>query len=97
MEPDSAVPVKVRPEVWLVMLSDDELPVSSALSRSGVDGAEGAALSIVTERLDEAFERLPAVSLDLALIWWLPSASDKSIDQFPPVAVAELPVAVDPS
>ncbi len=91
------MPVKVKPEVWLVMLSVDEMPVSSAASRSGVDGAEGAEMSIVTDKLDEAFERLPAVSRDLALIWWLPSASERSIDQLPPVAVAEEPVAVDPS
>ncbi len=89
--------MKVRAEVWLVMLSDDELPVSSALSRSGVDGAEGAALSMVTDRLDEAPDKLPAASRDFALIKWLPSASERSIDQFPPVAVAELPVAVEPS
>ncbi len=91
------MPVKVKPEVWLVILSVEEVPVSSALSRSGVDGALGAALSIVTDRLDEALDRLPAVSRDFALIWWLPSASDKSIDHVPPVAVAEDPGAVEPS
>ncbi len=79
------------------MLSVDEIPVSSAASRSGVDGAEGAEMSIVTERFEDAEDRLPEASLDLALIKWLPSASERSIDQFPPVAVAEEPVAVDPS
>ncbi len=89
--------MKVKPEVWLVMLSDEETPVSSALSRSGKDGIDGATLSMVTIRLEEALERLPATSLALALIKYSPSLSARSIDQFPPVAVAEEPVAVEPS
>ncbi len=62
------MPVKVRAEVWLVMLSEDEMPVSSAASRSGVDGAFGAAVSIVTDKLEEAAEILPALSIPFALI-----------------------------
>src|SRR2546421_481562 len=45
----SAVPLKVG-VVALVILSVLEVPVSEAAIRSGVDGALGAVVSIVTER-----------------------------------------------
>ena len=51
----SAVPLKVG-VVLLVRLSLDEVPLSDALSKSGVDGAEGAEASIVTVKPLEATE-----------------------------------------
>src|SRR5207237_2867542 len=72
--PDSAVPVKVG-VVLLVMLSVFEEPVSLAAARSGAVGAVGAAVSMVTERPPEAALVLPAASVALAVIVWLPEPS----------------------
>ena len=60
--------MKVRPEVRLVMLSVDEVPVSSASSRPKPVGAMGALESMVTDRLDENVDKLPAASLDFAVM-----------------------------
>ncbi len=67
LEPASAVPDKVKPEVFLVMLSVLELPVSSAESKSGIEGA-ATVVSTVTDKLPEATEGLPAASVALAVI-----------------------------
>ena len=48
--PASAVPVKVG-VVTLVMLSVLDIPLSDAAIRSGADGATGACVSIVTDRI----------------------------------------------
>ena len=58
----SAVPVRVG-VVSVVILSVLELPVSEAASRSGVDGADGDAVSIVIVKALEAVEVLPAGSV----------------------------------
>ena len=61
------------------------------------NGAVGAVVSIETDRPDDAVDVLPAVSVDLAVIVWPPSASAEAvIDQLPPVAVA-VPNTVVPS
>src|SRR5436189_207047 len=63
----SAVPLKVG-VVLLVRLSVVELPLSLAAVRSGVEGALGAAASIVTLRVLEAVPVLPATSVALAVM-----------------------------
>ncbi len=63
----SAVPVKVG-VVSLVRLSVLEEPVSLPAVRSGVPGAEGAVVSMVTDKADEAADWLPAASVALAVI-----------------------------
>ena len=65
--PASAVPVKVG-VVSVVILSVLELPVSEAASRSGVDGADGDAVSMVIVKALEALEVLPAASVTCAVI-----------------------------
>ena len=54
--------------VSVVLSSVEEEPVSEALARSGVEGAEGAVVSIVTERAAEAAETPPAVSVAVAVM-----------------------------
>lgn len=63
----SAVPLKVG-VVSLVLLSVSELPVSLPASISGVPGADGAVVSIVMARADEADEVLPAASVAVEVI-----------------------------
>ena len=63
----SAVPVKVG-VVSLVLLSVFELPVSELESRSGVDGAAGAAASIMIVKAEDAFETFPAASVTCAVM-----------------------------
>ena len=62
----SAVPMIVGVSS-LVMSSVLELPLSLPASISGVDGAAGAVVSIVTARADEALLVFPAVSVDVAV------------------------------
>src|SRR4051812_6697577 len=69
----SAVPVKMG-VVTLVTLSVFEKPLSDAAVRSGVEGAAGAVLSMVTERAAEATPVWPAASLAVAVILCTPSA-----------------------
>ena len=63
----SAVPVRVG-VVSVVILSVLELPVSEEASRSGVDGADGDAVSIVIVKALDALEVLPAASVTCAVI-----------------------------
>src|SRR5437588_124636 len=70
--PASAVPVKVG-GVLLGRLSVVELPLSLAAVRSGVEGAVGAPVSIVTLRALEAVPVLPARSVALAVMLCGPS------------------------
>ena len=61
MEPASAVPVRVG-VVALVMLSLLDTPLSLPLARSGVEGALGAVVSLVT-----------VSPVERGLVWLLPS------------------------
>ncbi len=70
----SAVPVKVG-VVSRVRLSELEEPVSLAGSRSGMLGAAGAVVSMVTASTVEAAEVLPAASVAVAVMLLTPSAS----------------------
>ena len=54
----------------LVLSSVLELPLSLPASRSGVDGAAGAVVSIVTARADEALPVLPAASVQMLASDW---------------------------
>ncbi len=63
----SADPVNVG-VVSDVMLSVDELPVSVPALKFGVAGAEGAALSILTDSAEDADAILPAVSVAFAVM-----------------------------
>ncbi len=57
----------------LVLLSVDEVPVSEAAIRSGADvGADGAAVSIVTVRIPDADDALPAASVAITVMLWTP-------------------------
>ena len=72
--PASAVPLNVAAATF-VMLSVLEEPESDAAARSGVLGAVGARVSMVTERLDAAALVLPAVSVAVAVMLCVPAAS----------------------
>jgi hypothetical protein len=65
--PASAVPLKVG-VVMLVRLSLLDDPESLPLLKSGVDGAVGEVVSIVTESADDAAEIFPAESVCWAVI-----------------------------
>src|SRR5947209_2712483 len=69
----SAVLVKVG-VVTLVMLSVLDVPLSLAAVRSGAEGAAGALVSMVMLKAPERAETLPAASVALAVMLWLPSA-----------------------
>src|SRR3954449_5506907 len=93
----SAVPVKVG-VATLVRLSVPDEPESEAVARSGVEGAAGAAVSMVTDRPPEAVPVLPAASVALAVIVWLPEASvDVAMLQLPLPSAVPLPTWVAPS
>ena len=72
--PASAVPVKVG-VVTLVSLSVLEVPESLAAARSGADGAAGAVVSIVMLSAPDAAETLPAASVAVAVMLWVPCDS----------------------
>ena len=63
----SAVPMKVG-VVSLVKLSLFDVPVSELASRSGVEGAAGAAVSMVIVKAEDAFETFPAASVAFAVM-----------------------------
>ena len=71
--PASAVPVKVG-VVTLVMLSVLDTPVSDAVIRSRACGRAGAVVSMVIDRAAEAALTLPATSVALAVMLWMPFA-----------------------
>src|SRR6185436_9033482 len=64
--PASAVPVKVG-VVALVLLSTLEEPLSLPAAKSGVEGAFGAVVSIVTASAAEAGLTFPAASVAVAV------------------------------
>ncbi len=70
----AAIPVRLS-VVSLVMLSVSDNPVSLAAARSGVPGASGAVVSMVTVRAEEAAEVLPAASVAVAVMLLTPSVS----------------------
>src|SRR5712672_217432 len=93
----SAVPVKVG-VATLVRLSVPDAPESEAVARSGVEGAVGAVLSIVTDSPVEAVLVLPAASVALAVIVWLPEASVEAVMlQLPLPSAVPVPSTVVPS
>src|SRR6186997_72077 len=80
------------------MLSVAEVPESEAAARSGIDGAAGAEVSIVTDSADEATLVLPAASVALAVMLWLPWINvELVIDQLPEPSAVALPIWVAPS
>jgi hypothetical protein len=78
--------------VSLVMSSVLEDPKSDAVVKSGVPGAEGAEVSMVTESPEEATEVLPAVSLCVAVMLCTPSLRVPAVS----VALPPLHVPLDP-
>src|SRR5207248_939055 len=82
----------------LVRLSVPDVPESDAVNRSGADGAVGAAVSMVTDSPVEAALMLPAASVALAVIVWLPEASvEVAMLQLPLPSAVPLPTCVAPS
>src|SRR5690242_10422339 len=80
------------------MLSVLNAPLSDAAARSGVDGAAGAAVSIVTDNADDATLVLPALSATLVVMLCEPLARvDATLLQLPFAAVVPLPICVAPS
>ena len=59
--------------VTLVFLSEAERPESLAAARTGVAGADGAAVSMVMLVLDETGPTLPATSVALTFIGFTPA------------------------
>ena len=67
----TVVPPKVNPLVLFVMLSEAEMPVSSAAFRSGVVAVPlPPAASTVKDSAAEAVPAFPAASSTLAVIWY---------------------------
>jgi len=94
--PAAAVPVKVG-VVTLVMLSVLEEPESLAAVMSGVSGAAGARVSIVMLKALDTAETLPAKSVAIAVMLWVPSPRALVVTvALPPLATA-LPTGVPPS
>src|SRR5207248_951358 len=82
----------------LVRLSVPDVPESDAVNRSGADGAVGAAVSMVTDSPVEAALMLPAASVALAVIVWLPEDSvEVAMLQLPLPSAVPLPIWVAPS
>src|SRR5947208_2604262 len=74
-----------------------EAPLSLAAVMSGVLGAPGAAVSIVTARLPEA-TLVPLTVVAVAVRVWAPLANvELVIDQAPPGLATPVPTAVAPS
>ena len=95
--PASALPLKDG-AVVLVMLSLFDVPMSEAAAMSGVPGAVGAALSIVTETSADFTLLLPAVSVAMAETRWIPALISASvIDQLPDPSATPEPMIVSPS
>ena len=81
----------------MVRLSVLELPLSVAAVRSGVAGATGAAVSMVTLKAADATDVFPARSVCVAVILCTPSLRVLVVtDVLPPLATA-LPTTVAPS
>ncbi len=81
---------------WLVMPSPSA-PLSLPAASAGIDGADGARVSIVRLNALVGVEVLPATSVSVAVSAWPPSVSVGAvIDQAPLLTVAE-PIAVPPS
>jgi hypothetical protein len=93
----SAVPVNIG-VVTLVVLSVAEPPLSEAVARSGLPGAAGAVVSIVTCSAPDAAPMLPDRSVAFAVMVCAPCASVVDvIDQAPVVLALPVPTAVVPS
>jgi hypothetical protein len=71
----SAVPLIVKPEVWLVILSLLLAPVSSVAAKSRVRGAAGAVVSTVMASAVDTALTLPAASVAFAVMERVPAAS----------------------
>ena len=54
-------------------------PVSEPASRLGVEGAAGAAASTVTDSAEDATEVLPAASVAVAVMLWVPADSADTV------------------
>jgi hypothetical protein len=95
--PASAVPVKVG-VVMLVRSSLLDDPESLAEDRSGVEGAAGEVVSIVTDKADDATDVFPAASVALAVIELTPSGSAlTAIVQLPLPSAVPVPINVEPA
>ena len=74
MLPASAVPCSVG-VASSVMRSVAELPVSGVIV-AAITGAAGATVSMVSDSAVEATDTLPAISVALAVMLWMPSGSE---------------------
>src|SRR3954454_20205765 len=95
----SAMPASVG-VVSLLLPPLDTIPMFGAASSiiETIEGAAGAAVSMVTDRPPEAVPVLPAASVALAVIVWLPEASvEVAMLQLPLPSAVPLPTWVAPS
>ena len=76
--PTSAEPEKIGVAI-LVRLSVSDAPVSDAANRSGAVGAVGATVSITTGKGVVVTPTLPATSITLAVMLWVPFASAAAV------------------
>ena len=74
VSPDVPPAAEIVGVVSVVMSSLDDVPVSEAAARSGVDGTAGEVESMIIEREVPAAEVLPAGSVSVALTDHVPSA-----------------------
>src|ERR1700751_2020291 len=80
--------------VTLVMLSVLDTPLSGAAARSGVLGGAAVVSSV---KVREVVPVLPAVSVSVATMVWLPSARVGVNDQWPLASAVVVPMTVLPS
>ena len=75
---------------------EDE-PVSLPAVRSGALGATGDAVSTTTVRIGEAGDVLPARSVAVMVMGWVPTARVGVNVQAPDASVVTVPISVTPS
>ncbi len=82
----------------LVIPSLLDVPVSLPEPKAGAPGVPGALVSTVTDSPDETLETLPAASVTLAVMVWLPADRvELVIDQLPVPSAVAVPSTVVPS
>ncbi len=93
----SAVPLKVKLVVWLVILSVLDDPVSSADAKSGVEGTLGAVVSMVIESEGDDGDSLPARSVKVEVMTCTPPPRVEVVIVYTPPEQTPEPTAVAPS
>src|SRR5262249_21333078 len=70
-----AVPLPVMVGLLTLVMWSPAMPESDAGSNVNAVGTAGGVVSIVIDSADERTDTLPAASVALAVIWWVPALS----------------------